>query len=224
MVKALELAGKTFGRLTAIKKSENQRGKSGVYWDCKCLCGALLSVQAAYLKCGNTSSCGCGHREALAARNYKHGRVGTTEYIIWSGMLDRCRNPKNKSWARYGGRGIQVCERWSDFANFFSDMGPRVAGMSLERVRNDEGYYPENCRWATKVEQANNTRTNRFINAFNERKTISEWVRDTRCKVISPQTLGKRIKRGWHPEAAIATPPAAAHAKAMMGIDPKWEE
>jgi hypothetical protein len=85
----------------------------------------------------------------------------TSEYDIWAAMIQRATNPKNARYADYGGRGIGVCERWLEFTNFYADMGPRPDGKSLDRVNNDLGYSPENCRWATWVEQRHNQRPHR---------------------------------------------------------------
>jgi hypothetical protein len=120
-------------------------------------------------------------------------------------MRQRCRNPNNAAYAYYGGRGITICKRWDSYATFLADMGERPAGATLERKRNSRGYSKGNCIWATHLEQQNNTRFNRMVRAFGERKTASEWARDVRC-TVSRAALYERLQAGIRPEIAITTP------------------
>lgn len=147
--------GEQFERLTATQ--ERHPGQTTV--QARCACGSDAAVP--FSQWGITKSCGCLHRETVIARSTKHGMAGTSEYDIWSAMIQRTTNPKNKAWDSYGGRGIGVCDRWLRFENFYADMGPRPAGLTLERVDNDRGYSPENCKWATYVEQRHNQRPHR---------------------------------------------------------------
>lgn len=135
---------------------------------------------------------------------YRGGALQET-FLIWRGMRRRCANLNNPY---YGGRGIRVCERWqNNFERFIFDMGVRPAGMSIDRIDNNRGYEPGNCRWATTRQQANNRRpsnsvTGRRITAFGETKTATEWARDPRC-VLSVHGLRWRLKQGETPEKAI---------------------
>jgi hypothetical protein len=148
----------TFDRWTVI-----EAGTSGVRTVlCRCECGTEKRVGVDNLRKGRSRSCGCIRREQVIERNTSHGQSQTSEYWIWKAMIQRCTNPRDQRWNDYGGRGITVCKRWRDsFEAFYADMGPRPAGLTLERVNNDEGYSPENCKWATYEEQSRNQRPRR---------------------------------------------------------------
>lgn len=165
-MKALDLQGRTFGRLTVMRKAASDRF-GHVRWECSCSCGATPTVQARHLAEGLTRSCGCLRSDTSRVVNARHGqsRVGkrSAEYRIWCGMKGRCSNERGPAFKDYGGRGIRVCPEWeASFEVFFADMGPRPTPQhSLDRKDNDRGYEPGNCRWATKSEQAFNRRPKR---------------------------------------------------------------
>ena len=151
-----DLTGQRFHRLVALRYLGRENHSS--MWECRCDCGTSVRAQAGALKNGGMKSCGCFRRERMTTLTLKHGEKGSKLYRRWVGMKDRCYNPKNKFFHRYGGRGITVCERWrNDYSAFASDMGqPPSPTHSIDRINNGGGYEPANCRWATPAEQARN--------------------------------------------------------------------
>lgn len=154
--KKVDLCGKKFGRLSVL--SEDGRNKDGnVMWLCKCDCGNEIITSVRNLVRGDTHSCGC-YRDEYYSSARKHGHTfnghKTSEYRSWSAMKARCLNAKNKYYYNYGGRGIKICKRWiNGFENFIQDMGPKPSSKhSLERINNNRGYTPKNCKWATRYE------------------------------------------------------------------------
>ena len=137
--------------------------------------------------------------------NFVHGEGDTPEHRAWNQARQRCTNPKLRNYHRYGGRGIRMCSEWDRFEQFLADMGRRPSPQhSLDRIDRDGNYCPENCRWATIHEQANNTCTNRYVEFDGEMLTIAQWARKTG---IQAGTLQFRLSHGWTPERALTTPP-----------------
>ena len=196
--RARDLTGGVFGRLTVLSRA-GTRGNHAL-WNCRCSCGAETVVQASHLNSGRIKSCGCYNRD----RSTSHGRRRTRAYKIWDGMIQRCTNPSATGYEYYGGRGIQVCEAWLIFEAFHADMGdPPSNDHSLDRRDNDGPYSPDNCRWATKVEQHNNRSDNHLLTYNGQSMTVAEWVRQTG---LSKDTILKRLKRGWSVDRTLGTP------------------
>jgi hypothetical protein len=201
-----DMTGQTFGRLTATSKTliDNK-----TRYICQCSCGASVIVRPHSLSSGNTQSCGCFQRERFAAcrkgKTDRHGLSNTPEYDAWVNMLHRCENPKHKQYLDYGGRGITVSNEWRDFFTFYRDMGPRPSDLhSLDRIDNDLGYVKENCRWATRIQQQRNLRSNLNILWKGRSQPVSAWAEELG---IPQNTLRCRLfKSEWTLVQAFTTP------------------
>lgn len=205
--KMIDLTGNKYGRLTVIA-FVSVRLPHMTMWLCECECGIRKILSRRTLRGGNSKSCGCYRDEKTAAvgrAQRRHGLWRSAEYRSWGAMLQRCSNPKYPWYHRYGGRGVHVCAEWHAFEKFYQDMGPRPGSeYSLERIDNDKGYEPSNCKWATKKEQSDNRyNTHRFT--FNgQTKTLAEWAETLGIK---RETLYTRlITRGWSIEKALTKP------------------
>lgn len=187
----VECMGDRYGHCVVIGDAEPVRESSGRWRRCvsyRCDCGITGVTRLTSLRSGRAKSCGCLRRKPysgtrpLPTYNRTHGHSSRLEgptptYRSWSGMIQRCTNPKRPFYRIYGARGIKVCERWLVFENFLADMGERPEGATLDRINPNGNYEPENCRWATTLEQANNTRRNRVVRDGAQSHTMAEWAR-----------------------------------------------
>jgi hypothetical protein len=197
MRRTIDLVGRRFGIWTVESRAPSHRTS----WICRCDCGTCAVVRDDSLKRGGSISCGCLTRTIPPDGKRRHRKTGSKEHFVWLSMIRRCTNPRQRSYERYGGRGIRVCDRWRrSFEAFLSDMGHCPPGLTLERMDNEKGYQPDNCRWATWIDQANNTRASRIIEFGGRRQTVTQWAREIGIK---PRTLHRRITRGMSIERAL---------------------
>lgn len=206
--KTTDLTGRRCGRLVVSEWSYVKDGKR--YWVCDCSCGAIVGLLHTSLRAGRRNSCGCLLMEVSAANGRKsatHRMMKTPEYISWKAMHGRCKETGTTTAKAYGERGISVCERWcgrGGFINFLADMGNKPSPEhSLDRINNNEGYYPENCRWATLIQQATNRRSTRLLTVGDRTQSMAEWAREMG---MHKETLWQRLRMGWGVEEAVTTP------------------
>mgnify|MGYP001097323176 CR=1 FL=1 len=187
-----------FGSLTAIK--ENGKTKNGkIKWLCKCDCGNETVSYSSNLRSGHAKTCGDKtiHRKT-------HSMSYTRPYRIWGAMISRCSRKTDINYHNYGGRGITVCDKWKTFQGFWDDMKEGYSdNLSIDRLNNNKGYYKENCRWATREEQDNNTCRSRKITFMGETQTLTQWAYELN---MNPKTLDFRFRNGWSVERALTTP------------------
>jgi hypothetical protein len=189
---------------------------TGDKWLCRCQCGTEKLVVARTLKSGTSKSCGCYRDRKSAERGYRHGFSGTPEYNAYSDMIRRCYNSEFKHFNRYGGRGIVVCDRWtnaeSGVANFIADMGPRPSPRyTLERKDNDGSYEPSNCTWADRKHQARNRNICRRYEYKGKLATAAEHAED---HGLTKKWLESRLTLGWSIAEAIELPRNTRSARA----------
>lgn len=188
----INMIGFKVGKLTVI--SESGRISSQVSWLCQCECGNTSIIQGYELRKGNRTSCGkCTN---IGQKQKKHGMYQTRIYSIWENMKARCNCPSEKHYMNYGGRGIKVCQSWNEFENFYkwAIQNGYNDNLTIDRIDNDKGYSPDNCRFVSRIVQQNNRRVNKTITYNNETHTIAEW---SRIKNIKASTIRARLKYGW---------------------------
>lgn len=192
----LNLTGKRFGRLTVVKRDEYKNKK--VYWLCKCDCGNICKVPTGNLRSGNTTSCGCVHKEHTSKLFTTHGKSETKLYNnVWLKIRARCYSITCKEYVYYGGRGITICDEWlNNFQSFYdwSMNNGYKEGLTIDRIDNNKGYEPSNCRWVDMKHQARNRRSNRNYTINGVTHCIKEW-----CEIynLGYKKVWQRIERGW---------------------------
>lgn len=194
-------SGKTFGDWTVL--NFHSRAKHGqAIWLCRCSCGNEKAVIMASMQKGRSTSCGCKAIKKRVEKQTKHGMAGTPVYKSWHQMHQRCNGKHGHDY--YPRNGIAVCERWHIFENFYADMGERPNGTTLDRINGNMGYSPDNCRWATPEQQANNRKTNRWHLVKNELMTPAQAAKKYNMHISG---VRHRLRKGWTLENAVMTPP-----------------
>lgn len=195
-----DLTGMVFGKLTVLRIGE----KHGVnyHWICQCACGSEASIRGSALRHGEALSCGCLRKERAIKANTTHGKSKDGAYSSWQSMMHRCYDKSHDQYHRYGGNGVIVCDRWHDFSSFFEDMGSRPYGKTIDRKNSEGNYEPNNCRWATKKEQANNRTNNKPISFNGREMNVRDWGD---LLGIPWQTIYSRLRAGWPVGRALTT-------------------
>jgi hypothetical protein len=198
--KAPDIVGASFGLLRVLARDGSDKSGSAV-WLCVCACGNKRRIAGTSLRAGRNKSCGCASPKFVSEDRKKHGLCATRTYKIWLGMRARCsERAVGKSRRLYFLKGIRVCERWRDYLTFLQDMGEAPLGHSIDRIDGTKGYEPGNCRWATIIEQANNTSANKLITFDGKKQTLAAWAKEL---AIKQNTLCYRLLRGWTVERAL---------------------
>lgn len=208
-----DITGMKFGKLTALY-AEEIKGEGRYQWVCKCDCGNLTKATSTELKRGVRFSCGCSRT--------KHGMSESRLYHIWKGMKQRCTDEAVSYYKNYGGRGITICEEWLNFEPFmeWSLSHGYSKELTLDRIDNDKGYCPENCRFVDYHTQCTNKRTNHYLTFNGETHTVTEWED---IKGLCRGTISKRIANGMNSDDAICTGKMDLR-KALIAINPKTNE
>lgn len=196
--KSKDITGQRFGRLVAIKRLEKDKWGS-YYWLLKCDCGNYTKTVIGNLTGGSVKSCGCLAAECMPPSGFKHGGSRTKLYHVWDAMRERCNNPNNRFYDRYGGRGITICKEWDDFAVFreWAYANGYVEGeVDIDRIDNDKGYSPDNCRWTSHRENLANTHRKITDVVNGEELTLSAMAIKYGKKYHTVYTRYIRGKRG----------------------------
>lgn len=184
MSKVDSLEGKRFGRLVVLRRAEDKKRKDGrkqSMWHCRCDCGNEKNIYSYSLLSGVTTSCGCYHNENLSKISSTHGLSKTRIYRIYCNMKNRCYNPNNSSYENYGGRGIKLCDEWlgehgaENFIKWSMSHGYKDS-LTIDRIKVNKNYSPDNCRWITKAEQTNNTRRTVWVEICGIKKPLKQWT------------------------------------------------
>lgn len=201
-MRLIDLTGQKFGKLVVLERAENDK-YNHIKWKCKCECMNVCYVTTSNLKNGRTNSCGCLKKEG----NHKtHRKSNTRLYKIWRNMKDRCYNPNNPNYRFYGLEGKTVCDEWLHDFQVFYDWAMAHGyrdDLTIDRIDGTKGYFPDNCRWATRADQVNNRRNNRIIEYKGKRQTAKQLAIELEMNYT---TLCYRLNRGCDIVAKTKTP------------------
>lgn len=202
----IDLTGKKFGRLTVLEYAGNLK------WKCQCECGTIKIIYGEALRIGATISCGCYQKEIASNlhNNLIHGKTGTRLYYIWHNIKCRCYRKNDKNYKNYGNRGIKMCDEWkNNFQSFYDwatlngyNPNAKRGECTIDRIDNNKGYCPENCRFVNNDIQANNKTNNHYLSYNGKSQTIAQWARELNINV---STLITRVSRGWNDEKVLTT-------------------
>lgn len=200
-----DLTGKKFKWWSVVCRASRVSSKGEAYWKCVCECGAEREVRGTALRQGKSTNCGCRTPELISKKLTIHGWRKHPLYKRWKQMIRRCHNPADSGYRIYGGRGIRVCYRWrTSLESFLSDLGnPPTPDHTIERIDNNRGYEPGNCRWCHKTEQAKNTRATRWVFLDGVRMCLADAALKLKMR---PATLSQRLLRGWSMAEACEIP------------------
>lgn len=210
--------GQKFGRWTVVGDAIMRQGKTQRIRvvPCHCECGTEKDVRVAMLVSGASTSCSCGRHDACRAKaihgDAKDGGKARL-YVTWTAMKQRCLNPKCKKYSEYGGRGITVSDDWMEYVSFrdWALKNGYADDLQIDRIDNDNGYSPDNCRFVNRPTNQRNRRICKYFEAFGETKNLEDWLKDPRC-IVSDPSLRKRLSKGMTFEEALSKPKEA----------PKW--
>lgn len=200
--KAEDIVGQEFGRWRVISRVPNRPGRRDAIWRCRCACGQERDIPAFTLRGGNSQSCGCLRDEVTKRTHTTHGQHMDSIYKVWTAIIQRCTNEKCLAYPNYGGRGIKISlEFRNSFETFRDYIGPRPSlDHSIDRIDNSGHYEKGNIRWATRVEQNRNKRTNRVISFQGKTLCLADWAK---ILDVGNGTLRYRIEH-WSLERALA--------------------
>lgn len=205
MSRIIDETGNRYGILTVIKRVGSDRFGQ-LRWECVCDCGNTTIVSGGNLRRGLVNSCGC-----RGQNTEKHSKTNTRLYRIWAGMKGRCKNSNLPAYKDYGGRGITVCDEWDNSFVTFEKWALKNGydeSLTIDRVDNDGGYCPANCRWATRIEQSRNRRSRKTIAYNGESLSVVEWAE---IVGINPHTIYERLRQGWTVKDALETDTKRRH-------------